>query len=222
LYNGRTKEKKVDNGFIYPMVYFLVYVSQLFNLVEIFKWLFKMIATLVYSNKSPDFINRKQRKYAGLSVDIFIVMKFLLVLWMWESEYNNRGSTIFVIYLLITNLTTYFYYHVWSDDAILNLNLSVSRARRRFINFFISVSFMMLCYGYVYDVLLSNSFQITSNYPSSVVSILYSVSNSFSRPYSGMTTIDEIGSMVSLSQTILMFIFISIILARSLPQGSRK
>lgn len=222
MYTGRSKEKKVDNGIIYPSVCFLVYLMQLFNLVEIVKRISMAIAIQVYKDGSHEMLIRKQRKYAGISIDIFIILKFLLIAWFWISGYSNSLVVIVTIYLLITNLTTYFYYHIWSVDAILNRNIGVNRSRRRFINFFISLFYMIICYAYIYDVLLQKSFQVNSEIPTYVISLLYSVSNSFAKSYSSMIAIDELGVVVSLSQTVIMFVFISIILVRSFPQVNSK
>lgn len=214
MYSGRTKEKRRDNGLIYPILDLLFEFLQGISLVEYFK----KIGTSLAGNGDDALTWITRRRYSNFAVDLFIVFKFAFVMYAWVYEIKHPLVVYFVLYLLFMNTHTYFYYHVWSKDAILSLNQTIFRTRRRFVSLFTSIFYLMVTYGYLYEIVYSEHFNWSNENHSLIKAMLYSISNAFASPYVDVSPRDEIGEAIRLSQTFLMFIFVAIILGRSIPQ----
>lgn len=76
---------------------------------------------------------------------------------------------------------------------------------------------MIITYSYLYKVVFSGNFIWSNNLIDSKKAILFSISNSFAGTYQELIPLNDLGEMIKISQTIMMFIFITLILARSLP-----
>lgn len=222
MYQGRNKEKRSDNGFIYPMTDVIIRLVEMVNIVNVFKFLAVWGTRRLNSKKQHTVVERLVRRNRNYAVDVFIIFKFLFVIFLWWLEIDNLLTTIFVLYLLFMNSFTYFYYHVWEESAILNQFLMVHRVRRRFITLTTSIFYMILTYGYLYAIPYKEHFSWGSEYPTYLKSMLFSVSNSFNGGYNGVSPASELGELIKASEIILIFVFIAIVLARSVPQGNSK
>jgi hypothetical protein len=223
LYNNRRKEKQLDNGLIYPTISILLTILHKLSIIEWIKDLVcKNIVAFYKNTYSLETIQRKQRRASNITIDLFIIIKYLFVITLWKLDYSNNLTNIITFYLLFYNLFTYFYHHLWSEVAIKDMYLTVHRVRRRFIALFTSTFFMIITYGYLYRVVIDTKFKWANEVVSSKKALLYSISNSFAGSYQGLTPLNEMAELVKVSQTIMMFTFISLILARSLPQAKIK
>src|SRR3990167_7363264 len=96
----------MKNGFLYQIIKTTLDSLKYLNLVELFKTVGKKI--------NP----QKATEYSRISVDTFIVLKWLFIFFIWVFGATNFWLTILVWYLIFTNIYTYFYYHIWADDAL--------------------------------------------------------------------------------------------------------
>jgi hypothetical protein len=222
MYQGRRKEKEVDNGFIYPTLNTVIHWVEALNLVNLFKFFAIQGTRRFNKNLSNVALERLIRRNRNIAVDVFIVFKFLVVVFLWIFNINIPIITSFVVYLLFMNSFTYFYYHVWEESAILNQYLTVHRVRRRFISLTSSIAYMVFTYGYLYCVPFATQYNWGSQYPSYIKALLFSISNSFNGGYNGVTPSTELGEIIKAIQIVFVFVFIAIILARSIPQGNSK
>jgi hypothetical protein len=201
----------MENGFLYNIVKFLL---DNFRHLTIVEWL-KIVGLKIWCKNTKD--KQKRVNCRSNIVDGFNVFKWLLMILLFTSHLTNCFLTITVWYLLITNLYSYFYHHIWSDDAIKIDIISADRARRRFFLLMLSFSFSEFCFAYLYRFAYINEFNWTDK-PTLMKSIWFSISNSFAANYDSVKPLSELGSSVSMIQLIVTFIFVTIIISKSIPE----
>ncbi len=199
----------MENGFIYEIFNVLINSLKYLNIVELFK---KIAIKLSSSEKHI-------RKNANIAIDIFIIFKFLIIILFWYKELNNIYATIITYYLILINIYTYFYYHVWSDKAN-NRNQSNDKNKRRFLNLIIAILYSDICYGYLYNIVYSVHFLWEQNTSRLISSLQLSIYNSFAGSFYGVKPITDLGIVLTTSQLLITFIFIAIILTRTIPPTS--
>ena len=203
----------MKNGFIYIIANWIINSLKYINLVE----LFKFIGRQINPNKND---TTKVAAYNRIATDIFIVAKWLLVIILWMASFSNAFVTFFVWYLIIFNLYTYFYYHIWDNDSLNPDNLTIGRAKRRFANLMLAVSFSTFCYAYLYQIPYFQHFDWNNKTPEAKYSLMYSFSNSLAANYADVKPITDLGNQVSIFQLLTTFFFLTIILSKSIPQTS--
>jgi hypothetical protein len=189
-------------GFIHKIVSELILALKCLNLVELFKTIAKKIAP---SNQTEVF---KQ-----ISIDIFIVMKWFIIILLWYHGINNIISFIFVWYMLYTNIFTYFYYHFWEN--IQPVNIDIDRQKRRFINLILAFSYSNLCFGYLYAIHYLKSFKISEGYNKDWNLLLFSVKNALTSSVAGIEVINQDGNFVTTIQVCISSVFISILFSKN-------
>ena len=192
----------MENGFLYSAYKVIVDNLKYLNLVE----LFKTIAVRI----NP----QKKVAYSRIGTDIFIVLKWIFVFVLWFSGKTSCLLTISIWYLIATNIYTYFFYHIWCDDALDTSGHDSDRIRRRFVNLLLAVAFSDFCFAYLYRFPFSTDFSNTATGNS----IWFSVSNSLAANYSIIQPTTDFGNSVAMTQLIMTFIFVTIIISRSIPQ----
>lgn len=200
------------NGFLYITIKFILDNFRHLTLVE---W-FKKIGYKILCNNPND--PNEQADYRSNIVDFFNVIKWSIIICLLCFSWTNCFLTFLVWYLLVTNVYSYFYHHIWSDDAYNAVNLGADRARRRFMLLMLSVAYSDFCFAYLYYLPYNSSFTWT-NGASFTKAIWFSVSNSLAANYSVVTILSDIGNTIAMVQLILTFIFVTIIISRSIPQG---
>ncbi|WHY64692.1 hypothetical protein [Neobacillus sp. SuZ13] len=224
MYTNRRRERSSDNGLIYPLIKFLITIVFYLNIVEYIKKLSDIFTSRYFKDKSEKIRWVKVRRNRNYAIDLFIILKFLFVLIVLFEGYKNLWILIIVWYLIVTNIFTYFYYHLWVEDALKENHLTVNRVRRRFITLFISIAFMMLCYVYFYYSMTPDHFTLNSKDKWSNEYIVYfinSVTKSFAIDFESLKASDQKGTLIEISQVINMFIFVTLILAKSLPKADK-
>ena len=201
----------MENGFLYRIIKFLLDNFRHLTLVE---WL-KEIGLKIWCKKTDD--KQKRINCRSNIVDGFNVFKWGFLILLFFTHWTNCFLTIFVWYLLITNLYSYFYHHIWSDNAIKLEITSPDRARRRFFLLMLSFSFSEFCFAYLYRFSYVNEFD-WSGYATSAKSIWYSISSSFAANYDTVKPLSELGSSIAMIQLIITFIFVTIIISRTIPE----
>jgi len=207
-----TNEYKVrsEYGFIYVIASVIIKTLWALNLVEWFKILFYQFCRLLHKK-----INQKATY--NWAIDIFIVLKFLLVflfIFLPENPVNLR----IVLYLLIMNVFTYFYHHIWRKPS----DLCSHWQTRRFVTLVLAIAFNILCYVYLYWNGLSRFIIWQNNSPFTLSRVFqYSISNTFLLP-SSMSVDNLFGLYLQTSQQVISFVFLVIILSQSIPHLNKE
>lgn len=207
-----TNEFKVrsEYGFIYVIVSIIIKILWAINLVEWFKILFYQVSKLLLKNIS------KKASY-NWAIDLYIVLKFIFVsLSIFLPE--DPILLIIVLYLLIMNVFTYFYHHVWIKPN----DLSSHWQTRRFVTLVLAIAFNILCYVYLYWNGLSRFIHWQNNAPFTLSRVFqYSISNTFLLP-SSMSVVNSFGLYLQTSQQVISFVFLVIILSQSIPHLNKE
>lgn len=192
----------MKNGLIYTGFKFLFKKLKYINLVELFKFV------------AIKFNPRQKLEYSRLGTDFFIIFKWILLILFWLTGLSNSFITFLVWYLILTNIYTYFYYHIWIDDALDTSNHDNDRLRRRFLNLLLALAFSDFSFAYLFRFPYKLNFidQGSGNF------LWYSISNSLAANYSVVQPSSTCGNSVSMIQLIFTFIFVAIIISRSIPQ----
>lgn len=203
-------------GFLYSIINFVVNNLRWLNLVEYFK-----LISFFFIKASPPPRGQK-KKAARIAVDIFITLKWLFLLLVVLFEWNSSIVAIMIWYLIITNAYTYLYYHVWDKQSMDTGNYKITRVRRRFMNLILAIGFSNFSFACLYRFRYYYNFQWNSSRNTFIESLWYSFSNSIAATYTPVTTCDDMGVRISLIQLFFSFVFLTIILAKSMPQTSSR
>ena len=155
----------------------------------------------------------QSNKLKGIAIDLFVILKWILVVALWQMRVDSIWVIGIISYLVWTNLFTYFYYHVWDIKGKMNQH----RKRRRFINLILAILFSNVSFGYLYDLGFSNHFSVKEGFEGELSYLLYSSYNSVIGDYQFIQPINNIGSSIASVQIALTFIFATIILSNSIP-----
>ncbi len=195
-------------GIIYDLVKTIVNIFHYLNFVELLK---KIVA---YFSKSPkDEINNIQ-----ITIDIFILLKFSFVLLIWKWKLTTGTIELVIWYLILSNIFTYFYYHVWVPPFQINNDSQ----RRRFINLMISVLFSNLCFAVLYAEFYFEYFKLKDGHYKELSSLMMSNFNSIFGNYDPLKPKSDYGYFINLIQLGISFLFLSIILSVSVPQLKKE
>lgn len=200
-------------GFIYEIFKALIEGLKYLSLVELFKLIAKKL------NPTP-LDEGKATIYSRVAVDIYITLKWILLIIFLLTSLNGIWSCLIIWYLIITNIHTYFYYHVWDKAAINLLEADEHCLRRRFINLLLAISFSNISFAYLYSTYYSNGFNWGSSGITKSHAIWYSISNSVAANYNSISPINDTVNSVSMIQLLITFLFVTIIISRSIPQKS--
>lgn len=198
-------------GFIYNIFKAIIEGFKYLSLVE----LFKLIGEKLNPNPSD---SDKITIYRRVSVDIFIVFKWLILIIFFSNALNGLWYSLIIWYFIVTNIHTYFYYHVWDESAIKSLDSDEHSLRRRFINLLLAISFSNISFAYLYYTYYSSEFNWGISGISSVKGIWFSISNSVAANYNEIAPISDLSNSITMIQLLITFIFLAIIITRSIPQ----
>lgn len=202
--NIEDRLKSIDDGIFYPILNAIVCGMRFLSLVEGFKFL----AGLIPGSKD------NTRRFNNIAIDIFIVAKWALVVYFWAFGYHSTFTQLTIWYLIITNLHTYFYYHVWVNIP----SAAKTRERRRFSNAILAFAFSVISYGYFYDVCYSNHFELAKGVSREIGSIMFSLGTALTGFTGSMSPIDGVGYFIVATQLIGTFMFLTIIISQSIPE----
>lgn len=193
----------MKNGFIYILSTRIIQIFYYTNLVEGFKFLIGLLG------------KDKERKFKNFAIDLFILLKWILIGAIWIVDKSNLFLAILVLYLIWTNLFTYFYYHVW----VTTKKIKSDRIQRRFINLFLAFAYSNFSYAYLYQSYFKSHFKISEGFDRKLSFLNYSNFNSLFSDYSIISPIDNTGYILTFSQLAITFIFVSIILSKTIPEN---
>lgn len=207
---GEEFRNRSEYGFIYVIFSAIVIVLCLINFVELFKHCFFQLCKVF----KKDICRKAACNWA---IDLFIVLKFIFVT---LSIFLPKHPIIFwiVLYLLIMNVFTYFYHHVWKKPSDNSSHWQI----RRFVTLILAIAFNILCYVYLYWNGLARFIQWHENSLLTLLNVFqYSISNTFLLP-SCLSIVNPFGFYLQTTQQIISFIFLAIILNQSIPQPRKE
>ncbi len=207
---GQDKLASSNDGIIYSIVNRTIIAANYLCLVELFKFL----STYFSSKLSIDSIRRRR----NIAIDIFIIAKWSVVIIFWASNYVSTISIIIVWYLLLTNIQSYFYNHVWLNVSISDERKQIARERRRFIAVILAFCFSIVCYGYFYHRCYYGCFKWPRDITQFTAAITFSIGNALTAFSGELYPNSDFGYFLVNSQLVITFLFIAIILTQSIPQ----
>ncbi|MBW3518060.1 hypothetical protein [Flavobacterium sp. NKUCC04_CG] len=201
----------MKNGLLYPAINFVIDILKYFNLVEIYK----NILVSIFNKSNTLTVNR-------FAIDSFIILKWIFIICIIYTKSSNCLLTVLVWYLLYSNLYTYFYYHIWHNDTANNQFNTPERIRRRFINLLTSIGFSNLCFAYLYRLPYLSEFEWSEKIPLTTKAIWFSFANSLTANYEFVKPITKIGVELTITQLLISFIFLTMILGNSIPKTNNN
>ena len=114
------------------------------------------------------------------------------------------------------NLFTYFYHHTWSNK-ISKQHFDIDRIKRRYLNLILSIGFNIFSFAYFYATPFFGNFKWNNNLSIIKQSLLFSLSKSLSTNYDIVMITSKIGNDITNIETIISFVFLTIILSSSIP-----
>lgn len=205
----------MKNGVIYSAAKFILDNLKYVTLVELFKY----FGQLLNPRKNN---NDWKLAFSRTSVDIFIILKWALILILAKYNIASDFWTLVTWYLLLTNVYTYFYYHIWTDEALNTENFNMDRIRRRFVTLILAVGYSDLCFAYLYKVPFKHNLEWSGDLTTFTKSAWFSISNSLAANYDAVKPLTDFGYNVSMTQLVITFVFVSIILSKSIPQTNSR
>jgi hypothetical protein len=207
------KNLKFNQGIIYLVIEGIVTVLFYLNLVELFK---AFSGIFLSTNKSSAKYEALSRRSKNIAIDIFILLKWLFVAVVFTQAPTFFRSFV-VIYLLLSNIFTYFYYHVWNVAGYSKGNQL--RLKRRLLNTFQAILFNIFGYIYLYLVPFKECFKWDGAFSDSMNSVHFSITNTFLGS-TNIYALNDLGAFLVLSQYFITFIFIAIILSLAISDNN--
>lgn len=205
------KNKYLQNGFIYRFFEWAIYAVAAISLVE---WCKEFSAKFARKDDLEHIIRNK-----SIAIDIFILVKWLLISCFWFWGFTSFWAQAITIYLIITNFHSYFFHHVWNSFQVVK---NIERAKRRFVALLLAVLFSNFSFAYLFSTPYKDSFKWSGSDSQFFQSIQLSFSNSLTGSNTWVSPENEFGQIILLIQLLVSFGFISIILSNSIPNAEKE
>jgi hypothetical protein len=196
-----------ENGYIFLLFDNLMSFGQKISLVEYLK------KFLVKTFAKNDITSR--RNWASFGIDIFVKLKWIFLLLVFFMSWNSWPFVIGIAYLMLMNLHTYFWYHLWVSDQNIS---NPSRERRRFVNLMLSVGFMILGFAYFFSGPFMDQFSWPKGQNTKLAALIFSIGNSLTGFAGDTTPITPAASVMCTTQLCTTFIFLTMLLGNSTPK----
>lgn len=204
------RKQQLDNGPIYIFVDWVIRSVYLISPVE---WK-KRGALKLFPRSNSDEI----RRIANIAIDVFIVLKWIFVLSIWYFGFTNFFVVTIAIFLLVMNLHTYFWYHLWTIEKNGPVAGVEFRERRRFVNLVFAISYSMVLYAYLYHRILQVDFTWSTKISPWIAALVFSVGNALTGFSGDLKPETEMAQLVVSSQLVMTFIFVAMLLSNSVPR----
>lgn len=188
----------MKNGFIYPFIKGLINCFYVLNIVEWWKEIYIAIRRTSRENLIKSY---------NEAIDLFIFFKYLFLIYLYI-KVDSKKYMYLVTYLIISNIFTYFYYHVWEKKE----GVCRERDQRRFISLMLSILYSNICFGYLYKVSISNFEPFLEKIPLNLKTIYASFMTSFG---STLNPVTENGFLLIFLNVTINMLFIVIILSNT-------
>lgn len=210
-------EFKKSDGILYSIFCFIIEILFYANLVEGFKKV-SLFRVNSKNHLSEDKITERNR----IGTDTFILVKWVVISLFWYYNLNSNIVIFITWYLIISNLYTYFYYHVWDEESLKKVK-DVRSLKRRFLNLLLAISFSNFCFAFLYAEPYHYAFKYSTQISNYWQSIWYSINNSLAANYDAVEIYkwSECGHFVTMIQLIITFVFLSIIIGNSIPENKQ-
>jgi len=202
--------ERLANGPIYLLANLLMRAAQKISLVEALK----LVACTAMRAKTRE----QKRRVSSFAIDLFLAAKWAFVAIVWTCGIANWLVVVLVVYLLIWNSLTYFYYHLWIVELPNERVASAHRDRRRFVSLVFAMAFSMVTYAYLYQRVLPDSFEWPDPVPRSVSAIAFSIGNALTSQAGGLKPVTSASYLLSASQLVFTFGFVAMLLSSSVPR----
>lgn len=187
--------------FIYPLIDTFIAYSDYVSIIERLK---KWVTSCVENEEDKKSMTR-------LTVDIYIVLKWLIVL-CWLFFVHSYFLLLCVWYLLLTNFLTYFKYHFRQQKDPSDNHIT----KRWFIAIIQAFFFSNLCFSYIYLYYSGQEYKFSAS-NDALSAWLFSNANSLTADYWLVEVLSNFWYSVSILQVCMTLIFLSVLLAKSMP-----
>jgi len=154
-------------------------------------------------------------------VDLFITAKWLYLAILIVFRWGGIINLIVICVLMFFNLFTYFFYHVWHPESLVGEGITVTRVRRRLIAILLAIAFSHLGFAYLYYVQFPRDF-VNNAAGGFIHWFWFSASNAVAANYDAIKPFTCRGYHLSMVQLLVSFIFITLILSKSLPNAKAE
>ena len=201
----------MKNGFIYPFIKSLINCLYTLNIVEWWKKIYFKMRVKKDSDKIEIY---------NEAIDLFIFFKYLFLIYLYLSNKTSNFYFYLILYLIISNFFTYFYYHVWESKESKNIKknkeseekMGREREQRRFVSLILAICYSNIAFGYLYKVSIANFKPFLKNISLNLEVIYSSFMTSFG---STLTPENVNGLLLIFLNVIINLLFIVIILSNT-------
>ena len=193
---------------LYSIFDLLVNTLKSINLVEYWK----SLCWLVYNRKLIviDYDENLCKTIKSKAIDAFIIMKYGLLFLIFKGLIPSNNFIFFIVwYMLLMNIFTYFYYHLWESKKINREN-----SKKRFINFILSIVYSSLSFMLLYKNYYANDFGLENKEISNTIKA-FSLSFGTFFNSNNFSPITNRGYIIFTINCIVNFIFLTFILANT-------
>lgn len=201
------------NGPAYPLLSHGITKLHQFNVVE---WL-KSAAVKATGATTPE----EKRRVSNWVIDLFILTKFGIVLGAWYLNIAGPVAVFGIAYLLIYNVFTYFWHHLWLPHAPEYATNNPYRERRRFITVLSAMAFSMVTYAFFYHRVFAAHFDWPRDVPAPIAALTFSVGNALTGTTGDLRAKTSCAYLLMSSQLVMTFVFVAMILNTSIPAQKR-
>lgn len=207
-------QSKYVNGPAFVAIDRAVGLLQRLSIVEWLKWLGVRFAGVSQAEE--------KRKLSNFVIDIFIFIKWAVLVSAWYFDVSSPFITIVISYLLLMNIHTYFWYHLW---VVENPRMTVERHqrdRRRFVNLVLAMGFSICAYAYFYHRVVPDQFEWPTFTSRWAAALKYSIGNALTSSTGDLTPKSTGTYLLTASQLAMTFVFAAMLLNNSLPKVHRE
>ena len=179
------------------------------NAVEWLKW---AAIKITRASRQED-----KRMISNWVIDLFIAAKWAFVIGAWRFNLTGRPIIWISIYLLIANIFTYFWHHLWLPRAPAYAADNPHRERRRFLNLLSAMAFSMATYAFFYSRVFTNSFDWPHDIVAPVAALTFSVGNALTGATGDLHPKTSAAYLLMTSQLVMTFVFVAMLLSTSIP-----
>ena len=158
------------------------------------------------------------RWVANVAIDFFILLKWIFLVTIWAIGVSHWFVVAVAIFLLVTNLHTYFWYHLWTIERGAAIPGSEFRDRRRFVNLIFALGYSMALYAYLYHRVLESDFTWPQPIAPWLSALVFSIGNSLTGFAGDLKPVSTVAHLVVSSQLVMTFIFVAMLLSNSVPR----
>lgn len=211
---GQVKsESKFVNGPVFVVIDQTVCALRRLSLVEWLKYL-----GVRFSGVSDA---EAKRRLSNFVIDVFIALKWAVLLLAWYCGDANPVFVGFIVYLLLMNMHTYFWYHLWVVESPRMTVDSHQRERRRFVNLVLAMAFSICTYAYFYQCVFPNDFEWPASAARWAAALKFSIGNALTGSTGDLAPKSTLAYVLTASQLAMTFVFVAMLLNNSIPKVHR-